>query len=287
MTAFRRRLDLRRRASARAPREVSPGVCPVGPCVPGGAFASCETVIRSRPPPLASNAPPLSRLHPASPRALPARRGACARFCPQRAVARRAPGGCTPERRAACAGRCGPPRRRGSSPSSSRRASAPPCSSAGPSTSARRRSRSGSSPPSRSSRSSSSSPARGRPRSRPAPRGALQGNLAVAPGAAPARAPAAAARRARDQARRAARRRRGLGGARRDRQQRLDGVDGRARADPAARPLLGARTALCTAGGTLAGLGVGALLDAAGARALRASPALAILALGGCAVPAR
>jgi len=44
----------------------------------------------------------------------------------------------------------------------------------------------------------------------------------------------------------------------------------------------GGRTALCTAGGTLAGLGAGALLDAAGARALR-EPALALLALLACA----
>jgi MFS family permease len=43
----------------------------------------------------------------------------------------------------------------------------------------------------------------------------------------------------------------------------------------------GARTALCTAGGTLAGLGAGALLDAAGGRALR-EPALALLALLAC-----
>jgi MFS family permease len=47
----------------------------------------------------------------------------------------------------------------------------------------------------------------------------------------------------------------------------------------------GARTALCTAGGTVAGLGVGALLDAAGARDLR-EPALALLALAGCAAGA-
>jgi MFS family permease len=47
----------------------------------------------------------------------------------------------------------------------------------------------------------------------------------------------------------------------------------------------GARTALCTAGGTLAGLAAGALLDAAGGRAMR-EPALALLALLGCAAGA-
>jgi len=47
----------------------------------------------------------------------------------------------------------------------------------------------------------------------------------------------------------------------------------------------GARTALCTAGGTLAGVGVGVLLDAGDARALR-GPVLALLAVAACAAGA-
>jgi MFS family permease len=47
----------------------------------------------------------------------------------------------------------------------------------------------------------------------------------------------------------------------------------------------GARTALCTAGGTLAGVAIGALLDAGGARAAT-GPVLALLAVAACAAGA-